>query len=81
MELLFDSLWDEHGELRRGCTVRQAAAWLVNFGGHSASECVCVNGVRYCLARLLYGPEYPAIVDRPISRICDGYYHQMNFSI
>ena len=81
MELPFDSLWDEYGELRRGCTVRQVLAWMVNFGGHSAGESVCINGVRYCLGRLLYGPERPAVADRPIARICDGYYRQLNVSV
>jgi hypothetical protein len=81
MELNHDPLWDESGELRRGCTVREALAWLTQFGSHDAGENVCVNGVSYKLGRLLYGPDRPAVSDKPISRICDGYYHQLNFSV
>lgn len=81
MELNYDPLWDESGELRRDCTVREALAWLTKFGSHSAGENVCVNGVSYKLGRLLYGPDRPAVSDKPISRICDGYYHQLNFSV
>jgi hypothetical protein len=28
MVLDYDPLWDEQGQLRRGCTVREALAWL-----------------------------------------------------
>ncbi len=81
MDVNYDPLWDESGELRRGCTVREALGWLTKYGSHSAGETVCVNGVSYPLGRLLYGPNRPEIADKPISRICDGYYHQLNFSV
>lgn len=82
MELSCDPIWDESGELRRGCTVREAlASWLTEFGSHSAGESVCVNGVSYKIGRLLYGPNRPEIADKPIFRICDGYYRQLNFSV
>ncbi len=42
---------------------------------------VRVNGVSYKLGSLLYGPDRPAVADKPISRIYDGYYHQLNFSV
>ena len=57
MGLDYDPLWDEQGQLRRGCTVREALAWLTKFGSHSAGENVCVNGVSYKLGSLLYGPR------------------------
>ena len=81
MVLDYDPLWDEQGQLRRGCTVREALAWLTKFGSHSAGENVRVNGVSYKLGSLLYGPDRPAVADKPISRIYDGYYHQLNFSV
>lgn len=81
MKDTFDSIWDESGELRRGCTVREVLTYLVDYGGHSAGESVCVNGVRYCAGRLLYGPERPAVADRPIAHISDGYFRQLNFSV
>lgn len=81
MNLNYDPLWDERGELRRGCTVSDALAWLIQFGGHSAGESVCINGVPYKAGRLLYGPERPAVADKPIARVCDGYYRQLNFSV
>ena len=81
MELSYDPLWDESGELRRGCTVREALAWLTQFGGHTAGETVSVNGVIYKAGHLLYGPNRPDIADRPISRVCDGYYRQLNFHV
>ena len=40
MELDYDPLWDESGDLRQGCTVREALTWLTTFGSHSAGECV-----------------------------------------
>ena len=43
MGLDYDPLWDEQGQLRRGCTVREALAWLTKFGSHSAGEDVCVR--------------------------------------
>ncbi len=42
---------------------------------------VRVNGVSYKLGSLLYGPDRPAVADKPTSRIFDGYYHQLNFSV
>lgn len=81
MELYDDSLWDELGELRRGCTVGEALAWLTSHGSHSAGETVCINGVSYKVGALLYGPDRPAVADRPIAHICDGYYHQLNFRV
>ena len=81
MELNYDPLWDERGELRRGCTVREALAWLTKHGSHSAGESVYINGVSYKLGRLLYGPNRPEIADKPISRIYDGYYRQLIFSV
>ena len=76
MESNYDPIWDERGELRRGCTVREALAWLTNHGSHSAGESVYINGVGYRL-----GPNRPEIADKPISRIYDGYYRQLNFSV
>jgi len=81
MGLTRDPLWDERGELRRNCTVREALDWLTRHGSHSAGESVCINGVSYKLGRLLYGPNRPEIADKPISRVCDGYYRQLNFSV
>lgn len=81
MELIDDPLWDERGELRRGCTVREALAWMTRFGSHSVGESCCVNGVAYKIGRLLYGPDRPAVADKPISRVYDGYYRQLNFSV
>lgn len=75
MDRFFDPLWDERGELRRGCTVGQALAWLTECGSHSAGETVYINGETYKIGRLLYGPDRPAIADKTISRVCDGYYH------
>ena len=74
-------LWDEQGELIRGCTVGEALAWLTEFGGHSAGESVCINGVSYTISHLLYGLDRPAVVNKTISRIYDGYYHQLNFNV
>lgn len=81
MEVNYDPLWDECGELRRGCTVREALDWLTQHGSHSAGESVYINGVSYKLGRLLYGPDRPEIADKPISRVYDGYYRQLNFSV
>ena len=81
MELNYDPLWDERGELRRGCTIREALAWLTEFGNHTVGENVCINGVSYKVGQLLYGPNRPAIADKPISRVCDGYYRHLNFSV
>ena len=81
MELSYDLIWDESGELRRGCTVREALAWLTRFGGRTAGEAVIINGTLYKIGRLLYGPERPAVADKPIAHIFDGYYHQLNFSV
>ena len=81
MEPNYDPLWDERGELRRGCTVREALSWLTKHGSHSAGENVYINGVSYKLGRLLYGPNRPEIADKPISRVYDGYYRQLNFSV
>ena len=81
MELICDPLWDEHGELRRGCTVREALDWLTQHGSHNAGEDVYINGVGYKVGRLLYGPTRPEIADKPISHVCDGYYRQLNFSV
>jgi hypothetical protein len=81
VELSYDPIWDESGELRRGCTVREALAWLTRFGGRTAGEPVTVNGAVYKIGRLLYGPERPDVADKPIAFVCDGYYHQLNFSV
>ena len=81
MEVNYDPLWDERGELRRGRTVREALDWLTRHGSHSAGESVYINGVSYKLGRLLYGPDRPEIADKPISRVYDGYYRQLNFNV
>ena len=81
MEPNYDPLWDENGELRRGCTVREALDGLTKHGSHGAGESVYINGVSYKLGRLLYGPNRPEVADKPISRVCDGYYRQLNFSV
>ena len=81
MELGYDPLWDEQGRLRQGCTVGEALAWMTKFGGRTPGESVCINGVGYKIGRLLYGPERPAVADKPISRVYDGYYRQLNFSV
>ena len=77
----YDPLWDEQGRLRHGCTVREALAWLTEFGSHSAGETVFINGVGYKVGALLYGPDRPAVADKTISRVYDGYYRQLNFSV
>ena len=81
MEVNYDPLWDERGELRRGCTVREALDWLTRHGSHSAGESVYINGVSYKMGRLLYGPDRPEIADKPISRVYDGNYRQLNFNV
>lgn len=81
MDRFFDPLWDERGELRRGCTVGQALTCLTECGSHSAGESVYINGEIYKIGQLLYGPERPAIADKTISRVCDGYYHRLTFSV
>ena len=81
MNQYYDPLWDENGELRRGCTVGKALAWLTSYGSHSAGETVCINGICYKVGALLYGPDRPSVADQPISRVCDGYYHQLYFSV
>ena len=30
---------------------------------------------------LLYSPDRPEVADQPVSRVCDGYYRQLNFSV
>lgn len=81
MELNYDPLWDESGELRRGCTVREALVWLTKHGSHSTGENVYINGISYKLGCLLYGPNRPEIADKPISHVYDGYYRQLNFNV
>ena len=81
MGLDYDPLWDEQGQLRRGCTVREALAWLTKFGSHSAGESVYINGELYKIGRLIYGPDCPAVADKPISQVCDGYYHRLTFRV
>ncbi len=81
MDVLFDPLWDEGGELRRGCTVSEALAWLTGHGSHSAGEMVDINGETYPIGRLLYGPERPTVADKPIARICDGYFRRLIFQV
>ena len=81
MGLDYDPLWDEQGQLRRGCTVREALAWLTKFGSHSAGESVYINGELYKIGRLLYDPDRPAVADKPIARVCDGYYHRLTFRV
>ena len=81
MELSYDPIWDESGELRLGCTVREALAWLTRFGGRTAGEPVMINGVVYKVGHLLYDPERPDVAHKPIAHVFDGYYHQLNFSV
>lgn len=81
MELSYDPLWDECGELRRGCTVGEALAWLTKFGGRTAGESVLINGVVYKIGSLLYDPNRPAVADKPIAHVFDGYYRQLSFSV
>ena len=81
MSLDYDPLWDEQGRLRHGCTVAEALAWLTKYGSHSAGETVFINGVSYKVGALLYGPDRPAVADKTISRVYDGYYRQLNFSV
>ncbi len=81
MSFDYDPLWDEQGRLRRGCTVAEALAWLTKYGSHSAGETVYVNGISYKVGALLYGPDRPAVADKPISRVYDGYYRQLNFNV
>lgn len=81
MDINYDPLWDERGELRRGCTVRDALSWLTECGSHSAGETVYINGELYKIGRLLYGPDRPAIADKPISGVCDGYYRCLTFRV
>ena len=81
MDRFFDPLWDERGELRRGCTVGQALTWLTKCGSHSAGETVYINGELYKIGQLLYGPNRPAVADKTISRVCDGYYRRLTFRV
>lgn len=81
MGLTRDPLWDERGELRRNCTVREALDWLTGCGCHTAGEDVCINGLSYKIGQILYGPNRPEIADRTILRIYDGYYQQLNFRV
>lgn len=81
MDLSCNPLWDERGEFRRGCTVGEALTWLTNCGSHSAGETVYINGELYKIGRLLYGPDRPAVADKPIARVCDGYYHRLTFRV
>ncbi len=81
MKLEFDPLWDDSGELRRGCTVRDALDWLTRYGGHSAGETVSINGAVYQIGCLLYGPDKPKVADKPISAVCDGYYSRLCFRV
>lgn len=81
MDLGCNPLWDEQGEFRRGCTVGEALSWLTKCGSHSAGESVSINGELYKIGRLLYGPDKPAVADKPISRVCDGYYRQLTFRV
>lgn len=77
MDLSRNPLWDERGEFRRGCTVGEALSWLTASGSHSAGESVYINGELYKIGRLLYGPDRHAVADKPIARVCDGYYHRL----
>ena len=81
MNIDYDPLWDERGELRRGCTVSEALTWLTKCGSHSAGETVSINGELYKIGRLLYGPDRPAIADKSISQVCDGYYRHLTFCV
>ena len=81
MNIDYDPLWDERGELRRGCTVSEALTWLTKCGSHSAGETVSINGELYKIGRLIYGPDRPAIAAKSISQVCDGYYQQLTFRV
>ena len=81
MDRFFDPLWDERGELRRGCTVGQALTWLTKCVSHSAGETVYINRELYKIGQLLYGPNRPAVADKTISRVCDGYYRRLTFRV
>lgn len=81
MDLNNNPLWDERGELRRGCTVGEALIWLTQCGSHSTGESVSINGELYKIGRLLYGPGRPSVADKPISGVCDGYYHRLTFRV
>ena len=81
MNVNYDPIWDERGELRRGCTVSEALTWLTKCGSHSAGETVSINGELYKIGRLLYGPDRPAIADKAISQVCDGYYRRLTFRV
>ena len=81
MDRFFDPLLDERGELRRGCTVGQALTWLTKCGSHSAGETVYIYGELYKIGQLLYGPNRPAVADKTISRVCDGYYRRLTFRV
>ena len=81
MDLSRNPLWYERGEFRRGCTVGEALSWLTASGSHSAGESVYINGELYKIGRLLYDPDRPAVADKPIARVCDGYYHRLTFRV
>lgn len=81
MNMNCDPLWDERGELRRGCTVGEALTWLTKCGSHSAGESVSINGELYKIGRLLYGPDRPAVAEKTISGVCDGYYQRLMFKV
>ena len=44
MGLDYDPLWDEQGQLRWGCTVREALAWLRRYAKELVEK--CSNAVR-----------------------------------
>ena len=81
MNMNYDPLWNERGELRRGCTVGEALTWLTKCGSHSAGESVSINGELYKIGRLLYGTDRPAVAEKTISGVCDGYYQRLMFKV
>ncbi len=87
MELNYDPLWDENGELRRGCTVREASPSKIPL--HCARLRFAASGIRSApfppalptKSADFVGAPMPAVADKPIFRICDGYYRQLNFCV
>ena len=37
--------------------------------------------VDQAIENLLYSPDRPEVADQPVSRVCDGYCRQLNFSV
>lgn len=79
MELSFNPLWDERGQLRRGCTIHSALSWLTTYGNYSMGDSVNINGELYTVGNLLYQERYSKIAEMQISNVRDGYSRHLGF--